>query len=62
VGSVVFGVLSIWGFYLLLLSIGVSRKVSLTTAFLISITPWHIQYSRAGFEITLLSCLLIFGL
>jgi len=61
-GPAVFGVLSIWGFYVLLLTVGIKKKVALTTAFLLSITPWHIQYSRAGFEITLLSCLLIFGL
>jgi len=62
VGPVLFGVLSIFGFYLLLLQIKVDKKVGLLTAFLLSITPWHIQYSRAGFEITLLSCFLIFGL
>lgn len=61
-GPAVFGVLSIFGFYLLLLQIGVSKRVGLFTAFLLSITPWHIQYSRAGFEITLLSTLIIFGL
>jgi len=62
VGPVVFGVLSILGFYLLLLKINVSKNICLISAFLLAVTPWHIQYSRSGFEITLLSCLLIFGL
>ena len=61
-GPAVFGILSIWGFYLLLLKIGITKKVGLLTVFILSITPWHIQYSRAGFEITLLSSLLMFGL
>lgn len=62
VGPSVFGVLSILGFYLLLVKINIDKKVALLTAFLVSITPWHIQYSRAGFEVTLLSSLLMFGL
>ncbi len=61
-GPAVFGILSILGFYLILLKIGVSKKVGSITVFILAITPWHIQYSRAGFEITLLSTLLLFGL
>lgn len=55
-----FGVLSILAFYFLLKEIGVSKKVSLWTSFLLAILPWHIQYSRAGYELTLL-CFLILG-
>lgn len=62
VGPAVFGVLSIFAFYLLLLQLKVEKKIGLITSFLLAITPWHIQYSRAGFEITLLSCFILFGL
>ncbi len=61
-GPAIFGVLSILAFYLLLIQIKVDKKIVLLSVFFLTISPWHIQYSRAGFEITLLSCLLIFGL
>ncbi len=61
-GPAMLGVLSIWGFYLLLLQIKASKNVGLLTVFILTISPWHIQYSRAGFEITLMSSLLLFGL
>lgn len=57
-----FGVLSILAFYFLLKEIGVSKKVSLWTSFLLTILPWHIQYSRAAYELTLMSSMLILGL
>lgn len=60
--SAFFGVVSILGMYFLLLKLGVKKKISLITFFLITILPWHIQYSRAGFEITLMSSFIIWGL
>lgn len=61
-GPAVFGILSIVGFYLLLGQIGVNKRVSLITMLVLAISPWHIQYSRAGFEITLMSAFIVFGL
>jgi 4-amino-4-deoxy-L-arabinose transferase-like glycosyltransferase len=63
--AVIFGVLNIWMMYLMvteLLYYGLKEKggkeifynriISLTAAFLLAISPWHLQYSRAGFEVT----------
>lgn len=60
--SAFFGVLSLLGLYFLMIKIGIKKKLSLMTIFLIAILPWHIQYSRAGFEITLMSSFIIWGL
>lgn len=56
-----FGIISLLGFYFLLLKLGVSKRKSLIGLFLVSITPWHIQYSRSGFEITLMSTFILWG-
>lgn len=63
VPAAIFGVLSIFGMYLLVrqLSRG-DKKLALLSAFLLTISPWHIQYSRAAFEVTLLLVFLIFGI
>jgi 4-amino-4-deoxy-L-arabinose transferase-like glycosyltransferase len=60
--SAFFGVVSLLGFYFLMMKIGVKKKISLITAFLLAILPWHIQYSRSGFEITLMSSFIIWGI
>lgn len=57
-----FGVLSLLGFYFLMMRLGVNNKVSLLTTFLLAILPWHIQYSRSGFELTVMSGLIVWGL
>ncbi|MFA6518442.1 MAG: glycosyltransferase family 39 protein [Candidatus Shapirobacteria bacterium] len=60
--SVFFGMTSILFFYLVLGLIGVDKKVKLISIFLLAITPWHIQYSRSGFELTLLMTVLFAGI
>ncbi len=60
--SAFFGILSILGFYFLLRKVGVKKSVALLTSFMLTIVPWHIQYSRSAFELTLLSSLIIWGL
>ncbi len=64
--AAIFGVLSILGLYLLL---GLFTKgnrhgqqVALVGAFVMAISPWHVQYSRAGFEVTMLLTFVIFAL
>lgn len=62
VPAALWGVLSILGFYFLLLRLKVSKKIALITIGFLSLTPWHIQYSRSGFELTLMSALIVWGL
>ncbi len=75
--AVIFGVLGVWGMYLLvaeLLSYQAAKRskyripnteyriLALLSAALLALSPWHIQYSRGGFEVTMLLAFLIFGL
>jgi 4-amino-4-deoxy-L-arabinose transferase-like glycosyltransferase len=66
--AAIFGVLGILGIYLLTkemfkkLPSGGGEKIALLAALFLAISPWHIQYSRAGFEVTQLLFFLIFGL
>lgn len=62
VPAALWGIFSILGFYLLLLRLKISKKIALITIGFLALTPWHIQYSRAGFELTLMSALIIWGL
>ena len=48
--SAVFGVLTCVAVFFLVKKLTDSDAVSYTSFFLLSITPWHIQFSRAGFE------------
>ncbi len=50
--AAIFGVLGILALYLLVTEITRNRKLGLLSAFLLSITPWHIHFSRAAFEVT----------
>lgn len=60
--AVVFGVLGIYGFYLLINLLTKNKNLALLSATLLTINPWDLQYSRAGFEVTMLLCFLLFGL
>lgn len=58
--AVFWGIVSIIGIYFL------SRKLfnprtALAAMFIAAISPWHLQYSRASFEVTMLLSFLIFG-
>lgn len=57
-----FGVLSIIGFYWLLSEVAVARNIREAVVLFLAISPWHIQYSRTAFELTLLATLIIFGI
>lgn len=59
--AIFFGVLSIYLFYKLIFIISKSEKLSFFSALALSFSPWHIQYSRAAFEVTLLICLILSG-
>ena len=58
--AVFWGILSIVGIFLLSKKL-FNSKIGLLTMFLFSISPWHLQYSRASFEVTMLLSFLIFG-
>ena len=60
--AVFFGVLSILGFYFLVKQITKDERLATIASALLAINPWHLQYSRAGFEVTMLLSFLTFGL
>jgi len=67
--AVIYGVLSILGFYLLVKQLKIGNKVTssgvkfeIVASALLAVNPWHLQYSRAGFEVTMLLAFLLFGL
>jgi 4-amino-4-deoxy-L-arabinose transferase-like glycosyltransferase len=60
--AAIFGILGVWIMYLLVREITKNENLGLLSAFLLAISPWHIQYSRAGFEVTQLILFLLLGL
>lgn len=69
--AAIFGILGILVFYLLIKELKVNRSfeigrwkfdVAEIGAFLLAISPWHLQYSRAGYEATQMLFFLILGL
>jgi len=67
--AVIFGVLGVLGIYLLVKELlscnqkpAKKHSPALLSALFLAISPWHLQYSRAGFEVTMLLAFLIFGL
>lgn len=58
--SAVWGVLGVFGTFLLGSKM-FSKKVGIIGALLLAISPWHLQYSRAAFEVTMLLSFIIFG-
>lgn len=57
-----FGVLTIPLFYLLVRRLFKSQTLGLLAAFFLAISPWHLQYSRAAFEVTQMLFFLLLGL
>ena len=60
--AAIFGILGVALLYLLTKEITSNRSVSLLSAFFLAISPWHLQYSRAGFEVTQMLFLYIAGI
>ncbi len=56
-----FGLLDIGFLFWLINLVFNDTRLSLLAAFLLAITPWHIHYSRAAFEVTLLLALVLFA-
>ena len=60
--AAIFGVAGIFFLYLLVKRVSRSESLALWAAFLLTVSPWHIQYSRAAFEVTQLLFLYIAGI
>lgn len=60
--AAIFGVLGILALYLLVSEIMRNKKFGLLAAFLLSISPWHIHFSRAAFEVTQMLFFYIIGI
>ena len=59
--AVFWGILDIIFIYLLANYLFKKKEIGLVSAFLTAVIPWHIHYSRAGFEVTLLLFLILSG-
>ncbi len=59
--AVFFGVLGVFLFYLLIKKLFKNQSLALLGALFLAICPWHLHYSRAAFEVTLLLSLFLGG-
>lgn len=59
--SAVFGIISIFLLYLLVDRTLKNKAVALLAALVLAVSPWHLQYSRAAFEVSLLLVLILGG-
>jgi len=59
--AAIFGVLSIYVFYLLIRKLLKRDDIALIAAAVMTFSPWHIQYSRAAFEVTQLLFVVLLG-
>jgi len=55
------GVLSVLVIYLLVIELLKNRKLAAISAFLLTISPWAIQFSRGGWEVTVSTLFLMLG-
>ena len=59
--AVFWGLVSIIGIFLLVRKL-INLQTALIVTFIFSVSPWHLQYSRASFEVTMLISFIIFGI
>lgn len=59
--AIFFGVIDILLLYLLVKELFEKRGIALLAALFLAISPWHLHYSRAAFEVTLLLALFLGG-
>lgn len=60
--AVIFGILGILAIYFFTKYFSKNENIALISALLLAISPWHLQYSRAGFEVTEMIFVLLAGL
>jgi len=60
--AAIFGILGVFAFYLLINQLTSNKSLALIGSAVLTLSPWHIQYSRAAFEVTMLLAFLLLGL
>jgi 4-amino-4-deoxy-L-arabinose transferase-like glycosyltransferase len=60
--AAIFGILSVVAMYLFVTELTKNKRLGVLSAFLMAVSPWALQYSRAGFEVTEMLFFLILGL
>jgi len=60
--AAIFGVMGVWMMWLLVKKISGDGKVAILSSLVLAISPWHLQYSRAAFEVTMLLLFFLGGL
>jgi len=60
--SAIAGILAVLAVYLITNQLKFSKNIRLLSAFLLAISPWHLQFSRAGFEVNLATTIYLFGI
>ena len=58
--SAIFGVLTVWGLYLLTKEL-FDKNIAYFSSFLLAISFWHVNFSRIGFRAIMLPFILVFG-
>ncbi len=59
--GMVLGVLSVWAIYSLVKVLFKNQRFALLSALLLAISPWHIQFSRGGWEVNIATFFLVTG-
>jgi len=59
--SALYGILTVGVLYFFVKTFTKNEKLSLVSAFLLAINPWHIHYSRAAFEVSIALFFLLLG-
>ncbi|MFC1625717.1 ArnT family glycosyltransferase [Patescibacteria group bacterium] len=60
--AAIFGIMGVLAIYLLISNVAKDKQLGLVASLVMAVNPWHIQYSRAGFEVTQLIFFLLLGL
>jgi 4-amino-4-deoxy-L-arabinose transferase-like glycosyltransferase len=60
--SAIFGILAVWGIYLLVKELFARRLLALFSALALAVMPWHIHFSRGGWEVNAFTTFVIFCL
>lgn len=58
--SALFGILGVLGIYLLTKEL-IDERIAQIAAFLLAISPWHLHFSRGGWEVNVATTLLVIG-
>ncbi len=59
--AALFGILGVWFFYLFVNKMTENTSLALLSAFLLAISPWHLQYSRWGAEMGAMMAFYLIG-